>query len=152
MQDPFFSGILVLFIPFHLGILQRLSIQSRLCIGLQHMSQFEKIPPTATRFPSQLRGRYPLSESPYDEDDLRRTVVSALERGSCPGIEDPPTGAATIVEDGFPEIAVDVKTLLSLTPRTTKSLGMEQIKEVVEAGILIHQLVNREVHGSISSG
>jgi hypothetical protein len=69
-----------------------------------------------------------------------------LECGACPGVEDPPTGAATVVEDGLPDITVDRKILPSLAPRTRESLGMEQVKEIVVASILIHHMLNREVH------
>src|SRR5438067_194469 len=97
---------------------------------MKHMSNLEKIPSAATQLPSRLRGRHSPGESPYDEDDLRGRVVGALKRGACPGVEDPPTGVATIVEDGLPETAVDLRTLLRLAPRTMESLGMEQVKEV----------------------
>ena len=83
--------------------------------------------------------------------ELRGTVVGALECGACPGVEDPPTGAATVVENGFPVITVDGKTLVSMAPRTMESLGMEEVKEVVVACIFVHQVQNRKVHGSVSS-
>jgi hypothetical protein len=61
-----------------------------------------------------------------------------VERGAGPGVEDPPAGSASIVQDGLTVIAMDVEALVGLATGTTKPLGMEQFEEAVIAGGLIH--------------
>src|SRR3954451_2601114 len=116
------------------------------------MSNLEQIPSTATQLPSELRGGHTLGETSDDQDQGRGAVMSPLEHGPGPSVEDPSARRAAIVEDGFSNVAVDGESVLSLTAGATQPLGMEQVEEEPEAGILIHKCLDRKVHGWGSSG
>jgi len=77
--------------------------------------------------------------------------MSPLEHGAGPSVEDPSARRAAIVEDGFSKVALGGESVLSLTAGTRKSLGMEQVEEEPEAGVLIHKRLDRKVHGWGSS-
>src|SRR5512135_2360890 len=94
---------------------------------------------TATQLPSELRGGHTLGETSDDQDQGRGAVMSPLEHGLGPRVEDPSARRAAIVEEGFSNIAVDGKSVLSLTAGAMQPLGMEQVAEELEAGILIHK-------------
>jgi hypothetical protein len=103
------------------------------------VSKFEQISSTATQLPSELRGGYTLGETPDDEDQRGGAVMGPLEHGPGPSVEDPSARRAAIVEEGFSNVAVDGESVLSLTAGATQPLGMEQVEEEPEAGILIHK-------------
>ena len=77
--------------------------------------------------------------------------MSPLEHGPGPSIENPSARRAAIVEDGFTNVAVNGESILSVTAGTRQSLGMEQVEEELEAGVLIHKRLDRKVHGLSSS-
>src|SRR5512135_3543195 len=104
----------------------------------------------ATQFPSQLGSGHALGEPADDEDDLRGVIMSPLEHGPRPGIEDASTDSAPIVEDGCSIVAVDEEPVWRLAARTTEPLRVEQVEEEMITGILIHQMVDREIQGSVS--
>lgn len=92
-----------------------------------------------------------MGETPEDEDEHRGTVVGPLEHGPRPGVEDSSTCRAAIVKDGFPVVAVDDESLVSVAAGALQSLGMDESQEELIAGVLIHKWVDRKVHGSVSS-
>src|SRR3954464_2259815 len=73
--------------------------------------------------------------------------MSPLEHSPGPSVEDPSARRAAIVEDGFSNVAVDGESVPSLTAGAMQSLGMEQVEEEPEAGVLIHKRLDRKVHG-----
>src|SRR3954452_13883817 len=115
------------------------------------MSNLEQIPSTATQLPSELRGGHTLGETSDDQDQRGGAVMGPLEHSPGPSVEDPSARRAAIVEDGFSNVAVDGESVLSLTAGATQPLGMEQVEEEPEAGILIHNCLDRKVHGWGSS-
>src|SRR5512147_1261655 len=104
----------------------------------------------ATQFPSQSGRGHALGEPAYDEDDLRGVIMSPLGHGPRPGLEDASPDSAPIVEDGGSIVAVDEEPVRRPAARTTEPLRVEQIEEEMIAGILIHQMVDREIQGSVS--
>jgi hypothetical protein len=115
------------------------------------MPQFQKISSAALQLPSQLGGGHTLGETPEDEDQQRGTILGPLKHGPGPGIEDPPARQAAIIEDRFPVVPMDDKPLMSPTARTLQSLGVDEVEEEAIAGVLIHEGLDRKVHGSVSS-
>jgi hypothetical protein len=115
------------------------------------MPEFQQVPAAALQLPRQLSGGHALGETPEDEHQHRGTVVGPLEHGPSPGVEDPSTGRAAIVKDGFPVVAMDEESLASVAAGTLQPLGMDERQEELIAGVLIHKGVDREVHGSVSS-
>jgi hypothetical protein len=43
---------------------------------------------------------------------------------------------------------MDVEALAGATPRAGEPLGVEQVEELLAATLLVHQVEDREVHGS----
>ena len=77
--------------------------------------------------------------------------MSPLEDGPGPSVEDPSARGAARVEDGFSNVAVDGESVLSSTAGAMQPLGMEQVEEEPEAGVLIHKRLDRKIHGWGSS-
>src|SRR4051795_11977109 len=107
--------------------------------------------PTATQLPSELRGGHALGETSDDQDQGRGAVMSPSGHSPSPGVEDPSARRAAIVEDGFSNVAVDGESVPSLTAGAMQPLGMEQVEEEPEAGVLIHKRLDRKIHGWGSS-
>jgi hypothetical protein len=72
--------------------------------------------------------------------------MGALERGIGPGVEDPAAAGTAIIEDGLPEITMGEESLGGLATRTAQPGGMKAIAEGLRAGILIHEIIDREIH------
>src|SRR3954452_5181715 len=115
------------------------------------MPQFQEMSSATIQLPSELSRGHTLGETTNDEDQHRGAKMGALERGPGPGVEDPSTRGAAIVEDRFSIVAVDEEPIPSLAAGTTQAFGMEQVEEEVVTGVLIHKGLDREVHGSVSS-
>src|SRR5512143_102180 len=75
------------------------------------MSNLVQVLATATQFPSQLGGGLAPGETPHDQDEHRRAVVCSLKHRPGPGIEDPSTCRAAIIEDGLTKGAMDLESL-----------------------------------------
>src|SRR4051794_1736038 len=115
------------------------------------MPQFQEMSSATIQLPGELSRGHTLGETTNDEDQHRGAKMGALERGPGPGVEDPSTRGAAIVEDRFSIVAVDEEPIPSLAAGTTQAFGMEQVEEEVVTGVLIHKGLDREVHGSVSS-
>src|SRR3954470_2241797 len=109
------------------------------------------MPPTAAQLPGELRGGHTPGETSDDQDQGRGAVMSPSGHSPSPSVEDSSARRAAIVEDGFSNVAVDGESVLSLTAGATQPLGMEQVEEEPEAGVLIHKCLDRKVHGWGSS-
>src|SRR5512135_1714171 len=93
---------------------------------------------TTTQFPSQLGGGLAPGETPHDQDEHRGAVVGPLEPRPGPGIEDPSTCRAAIIEDGLTVVAMDLESLSGPTARAAESLWMEYSEEILMASVLVH--------------
>jgi hypothetical protein len=102
------------------------------------MSNLVQVLATATQFPSQLGGGLAPGETPHDQDEHRRAVVCSLKHRPGPGIEDPSTCRAAIIEDGLTKVAMDLESLPGLTARAAEFLWVEHIEEVLITSSLIH--------------
>jgi hypothetical protein len=68
---------------------------------------------------------------------------------SCEHVEHPAARLAAVVDDrGVGMTAVDVEALVGTTPGAGEPLGVEQVEELLAATLLVHQVEDREVHGS----
>src|SRR3954452_1963788 len=115
------------------------------------MSKFEQVSSAATQLPGELRGGHTLGKTSDDQDQRGGAVMTPLEHGPGPSIENPSARRAAIVEDGFSNVAVSGKSVLRFTSGTSKSFRMKQAEEELEAGVLIHKRLDRKVHGLSSS-
>src|SRR5512143_4244715 len=97
------------------------------------MSNLVQVLATATQFPSQLGGGLAPGKTPHDQDEHRRAVVCSLKHRPGPGIEDPSTCRAAIIEDGLTVVAMDLESLSGPTARAAESLWMEYSEEILIA-------------------
>jgi len=78
--------------------------------------------------------------------------------GPLPGgvgehVEDPTAALAAVIDDrGFGTAAVDVEAVAGVTTGTGEARGVEQSEELQVAGLLVHQVNDREVHEVSSEG
>src|SRR5262249_5730122 len=85
-----------------------------------------------------------------DQEDPRRGAVGPLPGGAGVQVEDPPAVAAPVVDDrGAVAAAMDgVAVAAAAAAGAGESVGMEQGRPPLRAGRLVHQVEDREVHGS----
>src|SRR3982750_1689570 len=92
-------------------------------------SQLQQVSAAAAQLPSPLRRGHALGEPPEDEHEHRGAVVRPLERGPGPGVEDPSTRRAPVVEDGLSRVPMDDEPLVRMTPGAMQSLRVEHVEE-----------------------
>ena len=74
------------------------------------------------------------------------------QRRAGEGVEDAAAGGAAIVEHRGAVAAVDVGMVVGLATRAGQPVGVEQPDELVIAGVLVHEVDDREVHRGVSAG
>jgi hypothetical protein len=95
----------------------------------------------------ELGGGFPLGNPTEDQEDLRGAQVSPLPGGVSEHVEDPPATLATVIDDrGIGTTAVDVEVVAGVTAGAGEPFGVEQIKELLTAPLLVHEVDDREVH------
>src|SRR5262245_41180495 len=72
--------------------------------------------------------------------------MGPLEEGPGPGIEDAAAVAALVIQDRGPVAVVDPEPLPLPAAGAGQSLGVEQLDELAVAGVLVHGVVQGEVH------
>jgi hypothetical protein len=90
-----------------------------------------------------------LCDATEDQDDLRGAAVGLVEDRAGEGVEDPAAGRAAVVEHRGAIATVDTQAVVGVATRATQALGMEQLDDPAVAGVLVHQLGDREVHGCL---
>jgi hypothetical protein len=117
--------------------------------GLDLVSQDQEVLARDPDLAGELRGGGPLGEAAEDQEDLRGAEVSPLPLCSREHIEHAPTFLAAVVDDrGVGVTSVDVEPLAGATPGASGPLGVKQVEELLATTLLVHQVDDREVHGS----
>jgi hypothetical protein len=117
--------------------------------ALDPVPQFQQVLTADPHLAGELRGGDPLGDAAEDQEDLGRAEVSSLPRCSREHIEDTTTSLAAVVDDrGVGVTAVDVEPLAGATTGAGEPRGVEQVEELPAATFLVHQVEDREVHGS----
>ena len=113
------------------------------------MPQLEQVLAADPQLACQLRGRDALGDAAKDQEDLRGAQMGPLPGCSREHIEHPPAPFAAVVDDrSVGTAAVDVEAVAGAAPGAGEALGMEQVEELLAAPLLVHQVDDREVHGS----
>ncbi len=113
------------------------------------MPQPQQVLATDPHLAGELRRGDPLGDPAEDQEDLDRAEVSPLPGCSCEHVEDPTAGLAAVVQDRRVGVtAMDVQARAAATPGASEPFGVEQIEELLAAALGIHQIKDREVHGS----
>lgn len=116
-------------------------------VALHAMSQFQQILAADPKLAGELRGGHPLGEATEDQEDLGRVEMCSLPLCSRKHIEHPSARLAAVVNDrGLGMTAVDVESLAGPATGARVPIAMEQVEELGAADLLVHQVVNREVH------
>src|SRR3954471_14161297 len=149
---PFFPRILVGLVGLDEVVRQRPARGGGRGAGLDLVPKPQQVRPAGPRFAGQPRGRYPLDEPPQDQQDRGGGAVGPLPGGAGEQIEHPPACLAPVVDDRAPiAAAVDVVGVAAAAAtRAGQSVGVEQVEELLVAGLLVHQVEDREVHGVAS--
>ena len=122
-------------------------------IALDSMSQFQQVLAADPKLTRELRGGHPLGEAMEDQVDLSRVEMCSLPLCSGEHIEHPSARLAAVVNDrGLGMTAVDVESLAGSAAGARVPVGMEQVEELLSADLLVHQVVDREVHEIGSEG
>jgi hypothetical protein len=146
---PFFPRILVHLVGLGPVVRQRLAVDGGQRTGLDRMPQPQQVLATDPHLAGEFRGGDPLGDAAEDQEDLGGAEVSALPVCSREQIEHPAARLAAVVDDrGVGVTAVDVEALAGTTPGAGEPLGVEQVEELLAAILLVHQVEDREVHGS----
>jgi hypothetical protein len=145
---PFFPRILEHLVGLDHRVIERQGIGGPQGVVLELVPQVQQVLPVPVQFASQTgRGRA-LGDAPEDQEDLRGAAVGLAEDGLGEGVEDP-AARAVVVQDRGTGPAVDPKSLATLAARAGQSLGVEDLDKSLVAGLLVHQLGDREIHGSL---
>jgi hypothetical protein len=121
--------------------------------GLDLMPQSQEMLAADPDLAGELRGGDPLGDAAEDQEDLGRTEVCPLPECSCEYIEHTSAPLAAVGDDrGVGVTAVDVESFPGGTPRAREPLGVEQVEQLPTTTLLVHQIEDREVHGSGSEG
>ena len=106
--------------------------------------------PVAAQLAGQLRRRHALGDAAEDQDDLRRPPLHPLEGGPGPGVEDAAAAAALVIDHRVAVAAVDAEAVGGAAAGAGQPAGVEHRDELGVAGVLVHQVGEREVHGGSS--
>jgi hypothetical protein len=119
---------------------------------LEPMPQAQQVGPVLAQLAGQPRRRDALGDAAEHQEDLRGAIVRLVERRRGEGVEDGPAGRAAIVEDRGAMASVDLQAIGSPAPGAGQAVGVEDADELAIAGVLVHQIGDREVHGRLPRG
>jgi hypothetical protein len=148
---PFFSRILIHLVGLRSGIGQRALRQRRPGALLQLMPQFQQMATATTQLACQSGGRSTLDDAAYDQEELRGGTMGTVQRRVGPGIENPATTPAAVIEDGGPMTAMNEQAVASTTRGTGQSCRVNRLDEKVIARLFIEKIDQREIRGGTSS-
>jgi hypothetical protein len=116
---------------------------------LQAVPEVEQFRAVAVQFAGQLGGGDALGEPADDQDQLAGPTLDAVQGRAGEGIEHPAAMAAPEVQDGGAAAAVDDHAVVSSTPRAGHPPGVQPLDQIGVAGVLVHQVGDREIHGCL---
>jgi hypothetical protein len=117
--------------------------------GLDLMPQSPQVLAADPHLAGELRRGGPLDDATEDQEDLGGAEMGPLP--DCPRehVENAPARLAAVVDDRRVGVtAVDVETFAGATTRACEPFGVEQVEELLAATLRVHQVEDREVHGS----
>jgi hypothetical protein len=117
------------------------------------MPQSQQVLAADPHLACELRGGDTLRDTAEDQEDLWGAEMRPLPECSCVHVKYTPALLATVVDDrGVGVTAVDVEPLAGAAPRARGPVGVEQVEELLATTLLVHQVNDREVHGSAPRG
>jgi hypothetical protein len=116
-------------------------------VFLETVSQFQQVLPVATQFTGHLGRGLTRGDAVEDQHDLGGAAVRPLQGGPGPGVEDPAAVAALVIQDWLPVAVVDPQALPLTAPGAGQPIGVKQLDEFAVARILVHVVLQGEIHG-----
>jgi hypothetical protein len=116
------------------------------------MAEAQQLRAIAPQLTGQRGRRHPLGEPAHDQDQLDGPPLGRVQGRAGEGVEDPPARLAAEVEDRGAVTAVDAQVVARPAPRAGQAAGVEPLDQLGIAGVLIHQVRDGEVHGTLRSG
>jgi hypothetical protein len=146
---PFFPRVLEHLVGLDRRVGQRRPVESFEGQLLEAVAEFEQLGAATAQLAGELSGGDALGDAAEDQDQLDRPPLGPPECRSGEGVEDATAGGAAIDEDRGAVAAMDLESVAFAAVRAGQAVGMEQDDEEFIAGGLVHQLVDREVHGRV---
>jgi hypothetical protein len=146
---PFFPRVLVHLVGFDHRVGERLAGAGPRGRLLEPVPEGQQVGPVALQLAGQLGRGHPLGDAAKDQDDLRGPAMGLVEGRPGEGIEDPAAARAAVVEHRGAMATVDGQALAGAAAWTGQAVGMEELDDPSVAGVFIHQLGDREVHGRL---
>jgi hypothetical protein len=146
---PFFPRILVRLVRLHGPVVQRHPVPVVEGQALEPVSQPQQLRAIAGQLAGQLRGGHALGEAAEDQDQLHGPPLDAVEGRPGEGVEDPLAVPAAEVQDRVAAAAMDDHAIRGVTARASEPIRMQPADEAVVAGLPVHQIGDREVHGGL---
>jgi hypothetical protein len=117
---------------------------------LQAVPQGQPVAAVAVQLAGQLSGGHSWDNAAQDQEDRAGAVGEALQGGAGKGVEDPPAGAAPIIDDRLTAAAMNAEAIGPATVGTGHSLRVKPGDQLMVAGIFIQQVKDGEIHGVVS--
>ena len=146
---PFFPRVLV-----HLVGLDRLIVQRERVGGLQRLAlepvaQLQQMLAVPVQFAGQPGGGLALGDAPEDQQGLGGRPVGLVEGRPGEGVEYSAAGVAAVIQDRGAVPPVYPQAVVGPTARAGQAVGVEDVDELLVAGILVHEPGDGEVHGRL---
>ena len=113
------------------------------------MPQVQQLRAVTLQLAGQLGGGDTLGEPADDQDEFSGPPLDSMEDRVGEGVEHPPAVAAPVVQDRGPAAAVEGHTVALMTAGAGEPVGVQPPDQLGVAGVLVHQLGDREVHGRL---
>jgi hypothetical protein len=151
-RTPFFPRVLEHLVGLDRRVSQRRPIEIGEGQLLEAMAELEQLGTAAAQLAGELGGGDALGDAAEDQDQLDRPPLGPPECRAGEGVEDAAAGDAAIDQDRVAVAAMDLEAVAVAAVGTGQAIGMEEANEEFIAGKLVHQLVDREVHGRVLIG
>jgi hypothetical protein len=149
----FFPRVLVHLVGLGVLVRQGRAVGGGERAGLDRVPQSEQMLAADAQLAGELRGGHPLSDAAEDQEDLSGGQMGPLPGGVGEHIEDPTAALAAVIDDrGVGTAAVDVEAVAGVATGAGEARRVEQSEELQAAGLLVHQVHDREVHEVSSEG
>lgn len=119
---------------------------------LEPVPQVQELRAVAAQLAGQLGGGDALGEAADDQDQFMGPAPVAVQGRAGEDIEDAVAVAAAEVEDRFAAPAMDDQAIVLMATGAGHAVGVQPADEPVIARLFIHQVDDREVHGSLRVG
>src|SRR5262249_7357565 len=144
---PFFPRVLVGLVGLQHPVLQRHDVAIAVGRALEPVPQLQQLGAVAVQLAGQSRRGDALGEAADDQHQLPRPPPGAVQDRPGEGVEDAVAVPAAIIARRGATTAMDPHPVGSVAARASQPIGMEPTDQLGVAGILVHQVDDREVHG-----